>query len=951
MGQGIIQASFTSGELSPSLYGRVDFQRYYTGLKTCRNFIVRQFGGVSNRPGTKYICEVKDSSKATRLIPFEFNTEQAYVLEFGDQYIRIIKDGGQVVKELADTVAWLTGTAYVKGDFRKQSDVIYYCQSSHTAGTFATDLAAGKWVAQSIYEIPTSYLSADLPLLKYVQSADVMTICHPSYPIMQLSRTGHAAWTLTEFVNTDGPFLDINIDTSKTVSVDAVTGAVTVTAGSDIFAATMVGQMFNIEQAPDSTTNNWEVNTGIAINEIRKAGAHYYQATTAGTTGTFRPDHTDGVAYDGGPGIGWKYLHSGYGTVRITAYTDAQHVTADVLKRLPDNIVVTSTLYDVLHFLWADGQDSYFRITVSGGAFVVADTVTIQGSFDAGDLAGTYQVRQIGTEDILGVTYQWIAIDRRFGCAYQEQTVWTTNPTIKLGVQTSSYKWALGAWGGLEGYPGTTAYFNQRQLFGGSTGQPQTMWLSTINGFKSFATSIPLLDDDAITYKLNSRKANQIRHFVELAELILLTSDGPFMARGGQDGVIAPGKLSTKRQGSSGAAHITPLIVGNHSLYIQEKGGQVRSLGYSLNDDSFVGNDLTVMSSHLFYRYQLVDWAFQQVPFAVAWTVRDDGTLLGLTYMPEQDVIGWHRHDTDGQFEAVACISETTEDALYCIVKRGTKRFIERMSTRYFDTIKDAFFVDCGLTYDGRNSTATTMTVIGGTLWDYTETLTITASSTDIVPTATGYRGFTSADLGDVIIYTDGTTGTAYRLTINGITSTTVVSAVVNKTLPAAYRAARADWTFGRNVMSGLDHLEGKTVDILADGNTVPQQVVTSGTVTLPQAAGVVHIGLPITADFETLDISVAGQNLRDKQKLINHVSLIVEESTGIWCGPDADHLTEYKQRSTENYDQSTGLANEIIDLRIQATWNKQGRVFVRQAKPLPVTILAVIPEVTAGGS
>ena len=519
-----------------------------------------------------------------------------------------------------------------------------------------------------------------------------------------------------------------------------------------------------------------------------------------------------------------------------------------------------------------------------------------------------------------------------------------------------SYKWALEAWGGTDLYPGTTCYFNQRQLFAGSAGKPQTFWTSQVSGFTSFGTSIPLLDDDALTYSLNSRKVNQIRHFVELSKLILLTSDGPFVLDGGADGVLAPGKMSTKRQGASGAAHLAPIIIGTHALYLQEKGSQIRSLGYSWQDDTFLGQDLTVMSAHLFYRYQVVDWAFQAVPFSNAWAVRDDGALLSLTYMPEQEVIGWARHDTPGNFKAVACITEDGEDAVYFVVERlingATVQFIERMSTRYFATVKDAFFVDCGLTYDGRNSGAVTMTVTGST-WNYTNQVTVTASSATIVLQPDGtYRGFNTTDIGDEIIFYAEDTGIAYRLRINGVTSTTAVTATLNKTLPAAYRAtARTDWTFGRNTMSGLDHLEGETVSILADGNVIDPALVVNGTVTLPNPAGVVHIGLPIESDLETLDITSAQNNMRDKQKLINHVSLIVEESTGIWCGPDADHLTEYKQRSSENYDQPTGLTNGLIDLRIQATWNKNGRIFVRQDKPLPVTILAAIPDVNLGGA
>ncbi len=150
--------------------------------------------------------------------------------------------------------------------------------------------------------------------------------------------------------------------------------------------------------------------------------------------------------------------------------------------------------------------------------------------------------------------------------------------------------------------------------------------------------------------------------------------------------------------------------------------------------------------------------------------------------------------------------------------------------------------------------------------------------------------------------------------------------------------------------MAGLNHLEGNTVDILADGFALGQQVVTGGVVTLPYPGAVVHIGLPIVSDFETLDIASSQNDIRDKKKLINHISLIVEESMGVLAGPDVNHLTEYKQERL-SYDQVATSASGIMDMRVQATWNKAGRMFVRQARPLPITILTVIPEVSAGGS
>jgi len=158
--------NFTGGELSPRLDGRNDLQKYPTGCKTLENMIVFPHGSAARRSGSQFVAEVKDSSKETRLIPFEFSTTQTYMLEFGEQYIRFYKDNGQI-------------------------------------------LSGG-----SAYEISSPYLESELFDIKYAQSADVMYLCHPNHPVKKLARTGHTSWTLTSVDFTNGPFMDHNIETT-----------------------------------------------------------------------------------------------------------------------------------------------------------------------------------------------------------------------------------------------------------------------------------------------------------------------------------------------------------------------------------------------------------------------------------------------------------------------------------------------------------------------------------------------------------------------------------------------------------------------------------------------------------------------------------------------------------------------------------------------------------------
>jgi hypothetical protein len=808
MGNSLIQPSFTGGELSPSLYGRVDLARYGTSLKTCRNFVVQLYGGVSNRAGTKYLAEVKDSTKRHRLIPFAFSTTQTYVLEFGHLTMRVYKDGGQVV--------------------------------------YSSGGSAGLPV-----EIVTPYSESDLPLLNFTQSADVLYMCHPSYKPRQISRTAHDAWTIAEFANINGPFQTVNSTTSTTVYTSAATGTVTLTASSSIFSSANIGQLFYIEQKDFGQP--WETNKSVSVGNIRRSDGKYYEAQNAATTGTLRPTHDSDNWSDGA--VDWKFLHPGFGVCRITAVASGTSATATVVRRLPDASVG------------------------SGGA---------------------------------------------------------------------TYKWAVEAWGGNQGYPSCVAFHQQRLCFANTPAQPQSVWMSRTNAYIDFGTSTPIADDDAVTFTLASRQVNAIRHMLTLDKLVLLTSGGEWIVAGGENETISPSSLIIKQQGYRGSSTVPPQVIGNTALYLQDKGQTVRDLGYEFASDTYTGTDLTVLASHLVEGRQIKEWAYQQVPFSCTWAVRSDGVLLGMTYMREQQVIGWHRHDTDGEVESVCVISEQNEDGVYLAIKRtingSTKRFVERMQTRVINDIKDAFFVDCGLTYDGRNTGTRTMTLTSSGAWTYGSAATFTLTAN------TSY--FVVGDVGSEIHFTDNT-GRILRLLITAYTSGTVVTVTINRDVATELRStALTAWGHARKNFAGLSYLEGKTLSVLADGHVAPQEVVASGAIALSTAATVVHAGLPIEADFETLDLSApSGETVRDKQKIVHAVRMILEESRGLYAGRDENSLVEYKQRSSENYDDSITLLTGIADIIIQANWNKNGRVFVRQSDPLPLSILAAIPEVTVGGA
>ena len=497
-------------------------------------------------------------------------------------------------------------------------------------------------------------------------------------------------------------------------------------------------------------------------------------------------------------------------------------------------------------------------------------------------------------------------------------------------------------------YPGSVSYFEQRRCFAGTTNKPQNIWLTKSGTEANMNYSLPTRDDDSITFRVAAREANTIRHIIPLTNLVLLTSAAEWRITSINSDALTPTTVSVRPQSYVGASNVQPVIINNNMIYSAARGGHMRELAYSWQANGYVTGDLSLRAPHLFDGNTIADLAFSKSPYPIVWAVSSTGNLLGLTYVPEQQVGAWHHHDTDGAFESICVVAEGNEDVLYAIIKRtinGTiVRYVERLSTRLFTSQSDAFFVDCGATLNTANTTATTVTVSGGTTWDTGDTVTITASAALFAYPAT-------TDVNDAIILTD-TAGNTYRLTIMSTSSTTVATARLGSALPTGLRSTAINgFSFARDSVTGLSWLEGKTVSILADGSVHPQRVVTSGTITLDQAAAKVQVGLPITADIQTLPWSAQmdasfGQG---RAKNVNKVWLRVYRSSGIFVGPDATDLTEAKQRTTEIYGSPPALKSEEIPVMIKPSWDDSGQVFVRQSDPLPLTVVSMTLEVAVG--
>lgn len=348
-------------------------------------------------------------------------------------------------------------------------------------------------------------------------------------------------------------------------------------------------------------------------------------------------------------------------------------------------------------------------------------------------------------------------------------------------------------------YPAAVSYYQQRRLFANTTNNPNTIWTSRSADYGNFTVSSPIQDDDAVTFALVGKKVQSVVHLLDADGLLAFTNGGQWSIEGDQAHVLRPTEINARQYAPRGTSALVPIIIDKRIVFVQARRSVVRDVS---NEPiyGFRGNDLTTFANHLFDGYTLVDWAFAEVPHSLVWVVRSDGTLLSLTYLNEQQILGWSRHDTDGTVENVCVVPEGGEDRVYLVVNRSGGRFLERMRSLFWtDIAADAAFVDAMLSYDGRNTDTTktltltggtSLTLTGGTDWLPGETLTLTASA----------AFFASPDVGTELVVTDGS-GNSYTLVIGVFTSSLVVTGTPTATVPVAMRGvAVPQWRYDQQL-------------------------------------------------------------------------------------------------------------------------------------------------------
>jgi hypothetical protein len=813
--------SFAGGEITPELAGRLDLAKYQTGLALARNFTVLPHGPVARRPGFEFIRAAGDSTHPVRLIPFTFSADQTVVLEFGHQYIRFHIGGATLLA--GSPAAYGAGTTYELGDMVSSGGVNYYCIAATTGNAPPNATYWYAMPASGEYQIPSPFNGADLMDLHHAQSADVITIAHPGYAVRELRRLGATKWTLVTASFAAPSTAPTSVSASPTVAVNEkkTTQKYVVTA----VAADGVTESLPSEPAEAlnnlTLQGNYNTIAWVGVSGSSRYNVYRLRGGVYGYIGQVAPSPTPTATTVNIASVTQGALF--ISTTKVTVNTATSHglTTGEFV------------LIAGLPYAW---QNGYFKATV-----VDSDTFTYV-SLKSSKFAVSAGVGTVTSDIDLKITDDNVLPDT------------TTTPPEDI-IELNS---------GANDYPAATTYHEQRRWFAGTTDKPQVLWATRTGTDGNLTSSIPSRDADGMELRIASSQYNQIRHLVALSDLIALTAGGEFRIYAENAPAITPTSVSIKPQGYAGAINVQPVATTGSILYVQAQGSRIRELSYSWEANSYRTVDASIMAPHRFNGYTVTDLAYTRAPDSTLWAVRNDGVLLGMTYVPDQQVYGWHAHDTaDGLFESVCVVPENNEDVLYAVVRRtigaNQYRYIERLRTRIFTDPKDAFFVDSGLTYDG-------------------------------APVTT---------------------------------------------------------------LSGLGHLEGKTVDILADGAVHAQRTVTGGAVTLDYAASVVHVGLPMTSDLRTLPLAMEGVAAAGQgtTKNVNKVHLRVAQSSVVKAGPTFTRLREYPARAvTDPYGSPPALRDGELSLSIDPSWNQDGAVCIRQDLPLPLTVLSMTLELQSGG-
>lgn len=816
MGQlaNLLKTNFSAGEVSPSMFGRVDTKRHQNGAAEVQNFVVRPQGPLVRRMGSAYLGEVKSSANATRLIPFQFSNTQTYALEFGNNVIRFWKDKALI-------------------------------------------LSAGVPI-----ELASPYSSADVAAIYFAQSADVIYLAHPSYPPQKLSRLSDTSWTIANAKFDDGPYrAQTDVDKQVTFWLTSILVRATLKSTVAEFVVGDVGKYI----------------------EYWKGGFLYIgKVITYVNTTTVTIEPVENIV--------------DVGSLDRQAVITYNNFTKQALASLAIWSSETEYNYIKIAGQWLYLMDHSNTPLSSGG--ISYDVMNVNATkptvkVTTGKMAYSAEVRTavLNSSSAAFTTVQ--DVGRQFRMFLSNRAVWGTITTVSSTVQcvvalgsrvptdprnglvflndASTLDWRLGAWY-VGNYPRAVTFHQGRLVFAGTTLEPNRGWMSESDDYVSFATSnlfSEVIDSSSINFGIASGSINTILWLQSGSVLIIGTVGEEFVVKPSSSGdTITPSNISITTQTSYGSKeNIRPIKVGPAVIFAQQHGQRIRELSYDYQIDSYMGNDITIVSEHIFRKHLSAGYmAYQQIPNSIIWFTCQDGNLVSLTYEKEQEVYAWANHSLGGSgfVESIIALPSPTlnQDEVYMIVRRtingATKRYVEVLSPEYSPT------------------------------------------------SVNDYVGMKYLDC---------------HLSKNQAASTTVTE---------------------------LGHLEGQTVQVLANYAVHPDCVVASGQITLNYAATNVTVGYGFTSYVKTLSMEGGDERgtAQGKLKKIKRVDIELLSSIGIGYGrtlTDAGQARPFRESEAVLGAPPT-LFTGFKQLTDDSGFNADGQFYILQGQPYPLSILSLMP-------
>lgn len=689
-----LQPSFAGGEISPSLYARVDSAAYAAWLKTARNFYVHPQGGASNRPGTVFMGEAKMPGKACRVVPFVLGEDESYVLEMGEKYLRVYTSSGRVL----DT----NGTPY---------------------------------------ELQTPYGAHELASIYYTQYGQKLFFTHPSHPPKQLTRVSGGTFEFGDLPLENGPFKTSNGQSHRkmrvtrlqeTVTTEGVSASVSFQPAVDSryfivgylngnrfcvphsygFDAAFFTSEFNRVYAPAGFS---AVCLGgvITITSPKDSGGEWNgaQLTLEYRYALTRPPVST-VVYElsGGTSAGEeipsgedKYILESDFDVFSSSHTGALFC----LNHQVESQYISGTLgYDGVSASIKTGSD--WRLRTSG---TWTGRLSLEKSADGGLTWEnvTYFTRQSGeaaptglgnlddTGALILLRLRAVEVSGEAGYELQAEsflqegvvriteTVTPRKAVVTIerapGADDWTSDWAEGSFSPKSGYPSCVFFYQDRLGLAGTREEAQTIWFSKTGSHGDFGHARGVLEDsDGFCINLSGKKLNAIHSVAVAGKLLVFTAGSEWTVSA--SGALTPYNVQIEQQSERGSSRTASVMVGNKALFVQARGGALRDFYYDYNSASYTGSDLTLRAKHLFFNQEIREVCYQQEPDNLIWCVLSGGELAALTYLAEENLCAWTHHDTQGFFRSACVIPNRGYDEVWFAVERGGKYFIEKLLRR-----------------------------------------------------------------------------------------------------------------------------------------------------------------------------------------------------------------------------------------------------------------------------